>query len=237
MANKSKYPQGCGIYAIEHIESGKRYIGSSQNMAHRLPTHVWKLRKGIHHSAHLQAAWCLYGESAFRFILVLQCETEQELLDCEQLEIEMQNAVDSGYNMAKFAGAPMRGRKMSEETKAKMRASHANRAPISEETRERHRLAAVEREQGKRESGFEVSEDTRKKLSDAGMGRVVSEETKEKIRIANSGVSLSDEHRQKLSVAHSGKTLTEEHRQKISEAGKSRWAKVRETMNMQVSHP
>lgn len=44
-ANKSKYPQGCGIYAIENIESGKRYVGSSQNMERRLPTHVWKLRK------------------------------------------------------------------------------------------------------------------------------------------------------------------------------------------------
>lgn len=206
-------------------------------MEKRLSVHMRMLRTGGHHSAHLQSAWNLYGEGAFRVLCVVRCDTPEGLLPAEQLEIEMHNSAECGFNMAKVAGSPMRGRKMSEETKAKMRASHANRAPISEETRERQRIASLEREREKRESGFEVSEETRKKLSDAGMGRVVSEETKEKIRIANSGVSLSDEHRQKLSTAHSGKTLTEEHRQKISEAGKSRWAKVRETMNMQVSHP
>lgn len=228
MANKSKYPSGCGIYAIENIDSGKRYIGSSQKMEKRLPTHVWKLRKGIHHSAHLQSAWNLYGEANFKFVLVLRCETTDELLGCEQLEIEIQDATNNGYNCAKFAGAPMRGRTQNNETKEKMRESHKNRKPISEETRERMRQASIEREAKKKEDGYVVSEETRKKLSEKGIGRVFSEEVREKISNANKGHVLTEEQKARQILALTGRSLSEEHKQAVSDGGKKRWKRVRE---------
>jgi len=216
MANKTKYPQGCGIYAIENMQNGKRYVGSSRNMERRIKAHVWQLRNDRHHSAHLQAAWGAYGEEAFCFISVMRCGSEDDLLAAERLEIEMHNSVENGYNMTSIPESPMRGKKHSDETRAKMRAARANRPPISEETRERHRASATEREQQKRESGFEVSVETRRKLSEAGKGREVSVETRSKISAANSGIALTKEHRQKLSAAHAGMVLTEEHRAAIS---------------------
>lgn len=231
MANKSKYPIGCGIYAIEHIESGKRYIGSSQKMEKRLPTHVWKLRKGIHHSAHLQSAWNLYGEANFKFVLVLRCESVNDLLECEQLEIEIQDATNNGYNCAKFAGAPMRGRIQGVETREKMRESHKNRKPISEETRARMKLASIEREAKKKEDGRVVSIETREKLSQSGKGRLVSEEVREKISIANKGHVLTKEQKAKQILALTGRKLTDEHKKAVSDAGKKRWKRVREGLN------
>jgi len=69
-----------------------------------------------------------------------------------------------------------------------------------------------------------LSEETRKKLSEANKGKnnpnwgkTPSEETKSKMSRAHKGKVLSQEHKKKLSEAHIGKVLTEEHRQKISQ--------------------
>ena len=70
------------------------------------------------------------------------------------------------------------------------------------------------------------TEETRKKLSEAGKGRIVSEETRRKLSKAlkgkNIGRKLSEEHRQKISEAGKGRVVSEETRRKISEAGKGR---------------
>lgn len=224
MTRRSKYPTGCGIYAIEHIESGKRYIGSSQTMEYRLPTHVWKLRKGIHHSRHLQAAWNKYGEDAFRFILVLRCDSPEDLIEAEQLEIEMHGGIDNCYNVAPYAGAPMRGRKMSEETRARMSKAQKCRAPISEETRERLRQAAIDREAEKKARGYVLPESARKKLSESHKGHAVSEETRRKLSEANKGKASPPEHYERLSQLYRGRKHPEEQKRKIAEASKRMWA-------------
>lgn len=69
-----------GIYAIEHIESKRFYIGSSAAFYKRKQAHVWKLRAGIHHSTHLQNAWNKYGEDAFEFYLLEECDKENLLI-------------------------------------------------------------------------------------------------------------------------------------------------------------
>lgn len=77
----------CGIYEIAHIASGRRYIGSSKDIRQRFAAHRVGLRKGKHHSRHLQAAWNKYGEAAFAFRVLLVCpaelriDYEQRLLD------------------------------------------------------------------------------------------------------------------------------------------------------------
>lgn len=223
MARIAKYPMGCGIYAIEHIESGKRYIGSSQKMQRRISDHIWKLKGGTHHSPHLQSAWKCYGAAAFRFVLILQCESVGQLLEAEQLEIDMHGGTEGSYNVAPFAGAPMRGRKQSEETKAKMRATHADRAPISEETRGRHREAAIEREQQRKVDGYTMSEEGRANLSAALKGHAVSDETRRKLSEANRGKSSSPEHYKMLSKLYTGGKHADEHKAKIAASTKM-WA-------------
>ena len=58
---------GSGIYAIVHIETGRKYVGSAVNLTKRWNIHRHGLRNKKHHSAALQRAWDKYGEAAFSF--------------------------------------------------------------------------------------------------------------------------------------------------------------------------
>lgn len=83
---------------------------------------------------------------------------------------------------------------------------------------------------------FEISDETRKKISDSHKGekhpmygKTHSNETKEKIRQANigktpwiKGKTLSDEHKEKIRQAHIGITFSDEHKEKIGNAHKGK---------------
>jgi group I intron endonuclease len=70
--------------------------------------------------------------------------------------------------------------------------------------------------------GIKQSEETRKKLSLAGTGRIVSEETKKKLSKSSLGKVMSEETKRKMSIAKYGKKLSEEHKTKISISNKGR---------------
>ena len=110
-----------GIYKITNKVNGKFYIGSSANINKRWGRHQHQLECGKHPNKHLQSSWNKHGANNFTFEVLLEVkvelllEKEQELLDktkCYNNQI--------GYNIAKFAGASMRGRKQTEEAKRKM---------------------------------------------------------------------------------------------------------------------
>ena len=67
-----------------------------------------------------------------------------------------------------------------------------------------------------------VSEKHRKKLSEAGKGRVVSEETRRKLSEALKERKHSEETRRKMSESHKGKINSEETKRKISESHKGK---------------
>ena len=71
------------------------------------------------------------------------------------------------------------------------------------------------------------SEETKGKLSEAHKGKIFSEEHRGKLSEAGKGRKLSEETRRKISEAKIGKTPTEETKRKISEAVKKHWAKKR----------
>ena len=80
--------------------------------------------------------------------------------------------------------------------------------------------------------GMNMSEDSRKKISEAMkgennplFGKHLSEETKKKMSEAHR--NISDETRRKMSEAKKGKTHSEETRRKMSEAAKRREAQKR----------
>lgn len=62
-----------------------------------------------------------------------------------------------------------------------------------------------------------VSEETRRKISEAQTGKHHTEESKKKISEAKTGKHLSEEHRNKLSESHTGKHLSDETRRKMSD--------------------
>jgi hypothetical protein len=89
---------------------------------------------------------------------------------------------------------------------------------VSDETRKK--LSDAKKGAKNPSHGKTPSEETRRKISDANKSRVFSEETRRKLSEANKGKVFSEETRRKLSDAHKGKTASEETRRKISEARK-----------------
>lgn len=75
--NRPTHP---GIYAIVHLATGRRYIGSASNIDARWRGHRSHLRRGDHHSAHLQHCWQKYGEAAFAFVVLETCPKDQAVL-------------------------------------------------------------------------------------------------------------------------------------------------------------
>lgn len=124
------------IYKILNKINGKFYIGSAYNFNKRKYVHLCRLRKGNHNSKHLQAAWNMYGEDAFEFIVLQECQ-KHELLKYEQIWLDWTKSfcTEIGYNTCAIAGNSigykhteefkiwqsnrLKGLKHSEETKAK----------------------------------------------------------------------------------------------------------------------
>ena len=130
-----------------------------------------------------------------------------------------------------------KGKKLSEEHKAKLSAANKGRF-VSEETRAK--LSACQ----KGKPGRPQTEETKAKISIAGKGRKripFSEEHKAKLSAANKGKKLSEEHKAKLSASRKGRIPwnkgkggnqhTEEHKAKISASLKGRAATKGNTGN------
>lgn len=77
MKASSQAESGPGVYKITCIPTGKFYIGSAVCMRTRWNDHRRHLRRGTHHSRHLQHAWRKYGEIAFRFEVVEEVVTDR----------------------------------------------------------------------------------------------------------------------------------------------------------------
>lgn len=146
-----------GIYEIVNTANGRRYIGSAVLMEQRQRQHFNALARGKHHNAKLQAAWNKYGAEAFEFHVLMACFDPQELVPWEQRYMDeihpehnlsptagsplgMKHSAASRANMsasqkgqtpevlAKMA-AVLRGRPMSAEQRAKIKAAHLARRP------------------------------------------------------------------------------------------------------------
>lgn len=128
-----------GIYCIEHVASGKVYVGSAVDFDKRWGIHRHHLRHNKHHSDYLQHAWNKYGEGAFEFKKLITCE-KPDLIFWEQLFINGHEACnrDRGYNCAPIAGSTL-GCKPSPQALANQRAGFKKRPrrPQTEETRKR----------------------------------------------------------------------------------------------------
>ena len=147
-------PKASGVYAIRHLGSGKRYVGSSVNLHDRARRHLDALRNGTHHSARLQAAWKRHGEDSFELGILELC-TVTELLEREQFHLEVQSA----YNVLPIARSSL-GYKHTLATRRKMCESSARRwANMSQ--RVWHGLT---------QRGRKLSKTHRRKLSEAKLG-------------------------------------------------------------------
>lgn len=116
-----------GVYAIENAANGKRYIGSATNLAARRNWHMNALRRGKHHSVHLQRAFIKHGEESFAFRVLVVCDKGNQLF-YEQLLMDGYKSHDiaHGYNVAKNAEAPYGT--STEEGRKKLSATNRSKA-------------------------------------------------------------------------------------------------------------
>lgn len=115
-----------GVYTIENTATGKLYVGSAAiSFSKRWNVHRCLLRKGLHHSKHLQAAWNMHGEEAFVFSILVETDPEYAVHE-EQFWINTLCTYDRtyGYNAAPTATS-MRGFKHSPEVVAEIRRRNA----------------------------------------------------------------------------------------------------------------
>ncbi len=195
-----------GVYWILNLVSGKYYVGSaSRTFRDRRNTHRSSLKRGVHETKHLQAAWNKYGPMAFVFEVLEECPPKA-CLDREQFWLDVLQAADPrlGYNTARIAGAAMLGKNHDEETRAK----------IGEASRERWKdldyVAVMEKRKG----------------------QVRTPETCDNISSAKKGKKQTPEHREALRVARENSSKiarskefmrTEQGRAMISECSKLSW--------------
>lgn len=88
-----------GIYMIENIINGKKYIGSSKNVLQRIRQHKNQLKANIHSNKHLQSSYNKYGIQSFLFTKIEACE---DIINREKYYINLLNTLNPqfGYNKA-----------------------------------------------------------------------------------------------------------------------------------------
>ncbi len=191
------------IYKIRNVVNNKFYVGSTVDSRKRFWAHRKGLRAGKHSSIALQRAWDKYGEDCFKFEIVEQLDSREELFPAEQRWLDEHFGKDYCYNVASHADAPMR------DASPEMRAHLANTTKAWIERKGHPRL------------GVKLTEDQRIKCAEAAKKVPKGEAS------VLYGVPRTDEVKAKLSAAlkglpnkMKGRNLSEEGRANIAAAVK-----------------
>jgi len=160
---------------------------------------------------HLQNAYNLYGSSVFVFVVLEHISRIDDLLVKEQHYIDL---LKPEYNIALFAGAPTRGRKLSPEAIARGVATRK-----------------VRREQDPEYGRWHPDEETKARFSAMYRGRKLPPRNPEwitKNAAANRGRKHRPEALEKMSAAKRGKKQLPEHVEKrISGIRGKPWSEAR----------
>lgn len=160
------YPDVGGLYVIENLVNRHIYAGSTLNLRKRWNLHKTHLRKGRHHSPHLQNAWNKYGEASFVFRVIQWIETKEARLLLEQHFIDTLNPE---YNVSRIA-----------RSCEGVRRSPATRALLREAMCRPDRIEHI-----RRLGSAPKSEEHRARIAESNLGRKVSEATKAKMRVSS----------------------------------------------------
>ena len=107
-----------GVYSIEEVSTGRKYIGSSVDIRKRWREHKRQLESGTHHSKFLQRCWSKRGPENFTFKLLLICAREDTVF----YEQQVLDATRPKFNSVPTAGS-MLGYLHTAASRAKMSAS------------------------------------------------------------------------------------------------------------------
>lgn len=169
-----------GIYKITN-PNGRIYIGSSKNIELRFRYYKTMHCKG---QRRLYNSLLKYGVDSHEFKVLIECK-ENELFEFENLFSCHYDVLGrNGLNCKMPNYKDIRG-KVSEETKERIRIAATN---ISDVTREKMSYAAKNRPA--------ISEETRNKFKEASKNRVIKDETRAKLSLINKGRQPSDKARE-----------------------------------------
>lgn len=127
-----------GVYCIENLVNGKRYIGRSINLSKRFLDHRNDLDANVHSNRFLQWDWIFYGIKNFNFYLIEECDPDNDKLnECESFWIKkLDTKSPDGYNLTDGGDGTL-GRFHSEETRKRISESLLNKKIIYSEDRKR----------------------------------------------------------------------------------------------------
>jgi group I intron endonuclease len=222
------------VYQIRNLVSGSFYIGSTTNLYERWRTHRKKLRSDTHPNKHLQATWNKHGEEAFRFEILAEFESVNDMETAEEGLLEQAIQNKKCCNISPWAKTPWRNRghlhplygtNLTDEQKQNLRDAAKRQWKTSdprtgrkhsEQTKAKIKAAvAVAYSEGRGGAYLRPSEETRKKMSEAQKGNQYAK-----------GHIRTEEHRRKLSEANKGnqhwkgKNHSEEAKAKMGQAVK-----------------
>ena len=176
-----------GVYKITNTANGKWYVGQTQHLRQRFSEHRSHLNNNRSLCRYLQHAWNKYGKDSFLFAVMW---TDVPINELDLLEQFVLDHCKPDYNLANDASAPMRGKKHSEEAKAKMRLSSRK--------------------------GKNLSEEHKAKISASHKGKKFSVEHRTNLSKAAKRRMRRPEERAAVSKVHKGKTISKQQREQIS---------------------
>lgn len=118
----NQYKGQAGVYGLSGLyisqEYTPLYIGSSNDIERRIKEHWKELRNGNHKNSHLQRAWNKHPEQ-FAVVVFETCNQEN-YLEREQEYLDTVKPYDGGFNKAKDARCPTKGRTLSYQHRKKL---------------------------------------------------------------------------------------------------------------------
>jgi group I intron endonuclease len=128
-----------GIYCIENLINGKKYIGQADNLKRRQNAHKNSLNINKSKCVVLQNAWNKYGEENFIFKILLYCEkfflSEYEIFFIKNMKSHIS---ENGYNISWGGNASFKNRHHSDYSKQLLREQRLGKL-MSEEAKQKDR--------------------------------------------------------------------------------------------------
>lgn len=210
------------IYQIKSKETGKCYIGSTNDYRLREMRHRNSLKARKHHSKILQFHVNKYGFEDLEFEILEVVESESNLIEREQFYMDK---IKPQFNVRLIAESNL-GWHHSEESKEKISRNNAKNAlgrPVSKETREK--LSIAHTGSKRTEEQNKARSERSKGEGNPSFGKKASAETIEKLRQSHlglpnklKGIPRTEETKKKISEANKGHVKSEETLRKMSES-------------------